>query len=189
MDVNRDVFTESDKKFMLNTARKRIEIEFNSSEKLPDLNDIDPKFFEECSCFVTLHTPDHQLRGCIGNIMPYEPLIDNILHNAYNAAFRDSRFPPVSSLDELNSLIIEISVLTPPQEIESYELFEPGRDGIILEKGGYSSVFLPQVAPEQGWNREMTLTHLAMKAGLYPDAWKDKECRFKTFQAVYFSEK
>jgi AmmeMemoRadiSam system protein A len=189
MNLNSDLYSESEKRFMLSVARKRIEVEFSDSVRLPDFGDINDKFLEQCSCFVTLHTSDHELRGCIGNIMPFEPLIDNILHNAYNAAFRDSRFSPVSSIEELESLTIEISVLTAPEEIESYKIFKPGKDGIILEKSGHSSVFLPQVALEQGWNIEMTLTHLAMKAGLYPDEWKDNDCKFKVFQAIYFSEK
>ena len=93
-----------------------------------------------------------------------------------------------SARDELKGIAIEISVLTPPQDIPGPEAFQVGKHGIILEKQGKRAVFLPQVAPEQGWNREQTLTHLAQKAGLSADAWR-KGTRFWVFEAQVFGEK
>jgi AmmeMemoRadiSam system protein A len=138
---------------------------------------------------VTLHTKGGDLRGCIGNIGAFEPLIDNIRGNAFNAAFRDPRFRPVSSEEELKGLEFEISVLTEAEPIDGPDSFVIGEHGIILQKNGRSAVFLPQVAPEQGWDVPETLTHLSMKAGLGPDAWREKDTRFSVFRAVVFAER
>lgn len=121
--------------------------------------------------FVTL-TKGGQLRGCIGYILPQEPLYKAVMENARNAALKDHRFAPVSA-GELEELTVEISVLTPPAPIASWQAFEPGRQGIILQKAGRRAVFLPEVATQQGWGREQTLSHLAAKAGLPPDAWRE----------------
>ena len=184
----KDSYTSEEKTTLLELARKEIASNL-SGEPPPVLDGLDEKFMQIRSCFVTLHSANGALRGCIGNIEPFQPLAENIISNAKNAAFGDPRFPSVSSMDELKSLIIEISILTVPEPISSYSDFIVGQHGIILQKGGRSSVFLPQVAPEQGWDAETTLTHLAMKAGLSPDAWKDDDCEFKVFEAVYFKEK
>ena len=147
------------------------------------------KLREKASCFVTLHTADGGLRGCIGAMEAYEPLVENVVHNAINSAFRDPRFMPVSSLSELEGLVVEISVLTPPEDVDGPDKFVVGEHGVIMFCAGRSAVFLPQVAPEQGWDRETTLSHLSMKAGLSPDAWRSPDARFKVFRAIVFSEK
>lgn len=182
-----DSYTTEEKKILLDLARKEIAANLTGEES-PSLTGLDDKLQQIRSCFVTLHTAQGALRGCIGNIEPFQPLAENVVHNARNAAFRDPRFPAVSSVDELSSLVIEISILTVPVPIPSYKDFVVGKHGIILQKGYNSAVFLPQVAPEQGWDAETTLTHLAMKAGLSPDSWKDEGCQFKVFEAVFFSE-
>lgn len=182
-----DEFTAEEKATLLKLARD--EINFNlTKDKPPYLDALDEKLMQVRSCFITLHTASGALRGCIGNIEPFQPLAENIIHNAKNSAFGDPRFPPVSA-DEVDSLVIEISILTVPEPIPSYTDFEVGKHGIILNKGGRGAVFLPQVAPEQGWDAATTLTHLSMKAGLSPDAWKDEDCQFRVFEAIYFSEK
>ncbi|MEA4862144.1 MAG: AmmeMemoRadiSam system protein A [Victivallaceae bacterium] len=139
-------------------------------------------------CFVTLNSASGELRGCIGTIDSPEPLGDNLRRNALNAAIHDPRFAPVAP-DELPSLTIEVSILTSPTGIGSPEEFVVGRHGIILELGQFHAVFLPQVAPEQGWNRETTLRYLSRKAGLPADAWKHPQARFSVFEAEVFSEK
>jgi len=136
--------------------------------------------------FVTLHKHG-QLRGCIGEIAPERELYRVVHDQALNAAFRDPRFPPLQA-DELDEVDIEISVLTPPQPVASWQEIEVGRHGVILQKSGRSAVFLPQVAPEQGWDRETMLTHLSMKAGLPPDAWREG-ARFEVFEAIVFGER
>ena len=139
------------------------------------------------ACFVTLSFPDGNLRGCIGNLRAFEPLRENLRRNAVNAAFEDPRFPPLEP-EELAELRIEVSVLSAPRPIAGPADFVPGREGLILEWHGRSAVFLPQVAVEQGWDRETTLTQLARKAGLEPAAWRDPACRFMVFTAEVFGE-
>jgi len=133
--------------------------------------------------FVTL-TMSGELRGCIGYIEGFKPLVDAVAENGRSAAVSDSRFSPVTD-GELADIDIEVSALTPLVPVAGPEEIVIGRHGIVLSKGGRKSVFLPQVAPEQGWDRETTLTHLALKAGLGPDAWREG-CEFLVFEADVF---
>ncbi|MBF0445533.1 MAG: AmmeMemoRadiSam system protein B [Magnetococcales bacterium] len=130
--------------------------------------------------FVTLKK-EGELRGCIGFIKPIKPLFEAVIDNAINAAFRDHRFNTLKKA-ELSELEIEISVLSPTHYINSYEEFEVGHHGIIMSKMGREAVFLPEVATEQGWNRDQTLTNLSQKAGLSGSAWKT-DTIFKVFTA------
>jgi AmmeMemoRadiSam system protein A len=180
-------YSAAEKALLLKLARDAME-RVIGRQAPPNLSSLPEKFREVRSCFVTLHTPDGNLRGCIGSIEPHEPLADNVLHNALNAAFRDPRFNPVASKAELESLTLEISVLTPPEDIAGIEDFILGEHGIILSCRRRSSVFLPQVAPEQGWDVKTTMEHLSMKAGLHPDAWREADARFSVFRAIVFSE-
>lgn len=183
-----DGYSSDEKKTMLALARSTIENILNGKRaSIPDT--LSNKLSETRSCFVTLHAKDGSLRGCIGNIEAFESLSSNIIHNAAHSAFQDPRFQRVKNLDELADITIEISVLTPPVKIKSTDDFIIGKHGIILSKGFHSSVFLPQVAPEQGWDKETTLLHLSLKAGLDPYAWKEADAEFKVFEAIVFSEK
>jgi AmmeMemoRadiSam system protein A len=128
----------------------------------------------------------HQLRGCIGDIFPQRPLYKSVIINAINAAFRDSRFPPVTKA-ECDDITIEISALTAPKPVASPDQIRIGIDGVVLRKNGQSAVYLPQVAPEQGWDLNQTLTNLSLKAKLPGDAWKEG-ASFLVFQAVVFGE-
>lgn len=185
--IKDEYYTEIEKKTILKFIRGIIQSTLES-KPLPVLDDdVSMKLSEQGSCFVTLHL-EGALRGCIGNIEAFEPLKQNITRNAVNAAFRDPRFHPLSE-DELSEVGMEISILTPSTPIASWHDFEIGKHGIILSCLGRSAVFLPQVAVEQNWDRETTLAHLSMKAGLNSDAWQSKDARFKVFQAVVFSEK
>ena len=147
---------------------------------------IDEEMKQPAGAFVTLHKGG-MLRGCIGEIDPDRPLFDVVMDHALNAAFKDPRFPPVSP-DELDALHIEISALSAPVPVGIWTDIEIGRHGIILRLRRASAVFLPQVAPEQGWTLETTLRHLSVKAGLDPDAWKDPDARFLVFEATVFGE-
>ena len=126
--------------------------------------------------FVTLNK-DGQLRGCIGSLEAYQPLVNDVAYNAYAAAFSDPRFPPVSE-DELDHLEFHISVLTPavPMEFESeqdlLEQLRPGIDGLVLEDGVHRGTFLPAVW-ESLPDKINFLRHLKQKAGLPPDYWSD----------------
>ncbi|MBQ4336451.1 MAG: AmmeMemoRadiSam system protein A [Lentisphaeria bacterium] len=152
-----------------------------------------PVLREKGACFVTLHSmpgPEgtgENLRGCIGNLQAFEALGENLRHNALNAAFRDPRFPALDP-EELPEVRFEVSILSAPRPIAGPEEFQIGVHGIILQKNNRSAVFLPQVAPEQGWDRATTLRYLSMKAGLVSNAWEMPDARFFVFTATVFGE-
>ena len=180
-------FTPDEKKTLLALAREAIKCKLTDKE-MHTFDSVPEPFKSELATFVTLRSQNGQLRGCIGNIEPFEPLIESVPHNARNAAMHDPRFPAVNSIAELDTLRIEISILTPPEEVESYKEIIIGKHGIILRKNNRGAVFLPQVPTEQEWNRDSTLSHLSIKAGLLANAWEDPDCKFRVFEAIYFSE-
>ena len=144
-----------------------------------------PEIFQQSyGVFVTLNNINGNLRGCIGNILPVAPLAQSLWGRAQDAALNDPRFDPVTP-EEFATLVFEISILTPPRPIESLKEIVIGKHGIIFKKGPWTSVFLPQVAPEQGWNLEQTLNALARKAGLPPNAWREG-ASFSVFEAQVF---
>jgi AmmeMemoRadiSam system protein B/AmmeMemoRadiSam system protein A len=176
------------KKTLLVLARRTIEHFLAEGKRLdPTLAGIvvDDVLRERAGAFVTLEK-NGILRGCIGEIPPRRPLVDVVIDHAIDAAVHDSRFRPVEA-SELPELEIEVSILTPPQAVASYTDIRIGTDGVVLDKGGRRAVFLPQVAPEQGWSLPEMLNHLAQKAGLPTDAWKEG-ARFEVFQAIVFAE-
>jgi hypothetical protein len=180
--------TEQDKKQLLTLARGAI-VSFLQWHKVPTPADMNVELTEPVkqprAAFVTLKQ-NSQLRGCIGEIFPSQPLYKSVISNAINAAVHDWRFPPVTK-NECDSLDIEISALTTPAPITSPDQIRIGIDGVVLRKNGYSAVFLPQVAPEQHWNLEQMLSQLSLKAGLPADAWK-QGATFLVFQAEVFGE-
>ena len=126
------------------------------------------------------------LRGCIGQMTPSGPLRRVVGAMAFAAAFEDPRFPKVRA-NEMKDIEIEISVLTPFREVASPSAIVPGRDGVLLQKGRSSAVFLPQVATEEGWGRDELLDNLCVKAGLSRGCWQSG-ARLSTFQADIFKE-
>lgn len=152
----------------------------------------DETFQSKRGTFVTL-TKNHQLRGCIGNLVPDKPLKEGVQENAVNAAFHDPRFPPLSA-GELEQIELEVSLLTEPQPLEYKNAddllakLRPKVDGVILRKGMHSATFLPQVW-DQLPEKEMFLSHLCMKAGLPGDAWKKGDLEILTYQVQYFEER
>jgi len=148
--------------------------------------EITPLLKTNMGTFVTLKIHGG-LRGCIGSLAPVEALYRSVHNNAVNAALRDPRFNPVRA-EELLRMEVDVSVLSPIRDIVSIADFKIGQQGIILEKGRYGAVYLPEVATEQGWTVEETLASLSQKAGLRPDAWREG-ARFKVFESVVLSEK
>lgn len=180
--------TEQDKKQLLALARRTIDYVLKK-RRVPEPAELDVTVTDAMrfpqGAFVTLKKNAH-LRGCIGDIFPQRPLYKSVIMNAIRASLNDKRFQPVTQ-DECDDITIEISVLTVPKPVSSPDEIRIGTDGVVLSKEGRSAVYLPQVAPEQGWNLEQTLTHLSQKAGLPPDAWRD-DASFLVFQAVVFGE-
>lgn len=146
---------------------------------------ITPPLEQVMGGFVTL-TIDGVLRGCIGEILPRRPIWQVVREQTVNAALHDPRFPPVTPA-ETKGIRIEISALTPPRPVASWREIVVGRHGVVMSRHGRSAVFLPQVAPEQGWDLPTMLTHLARKAGLPDDAWREG-AEFLVFEAEVFRE-
>ncbi len=176
---------------LIKIARGVIEAAFKQKEiKIPlALKD---KLSEKAGVFVTLEKKD-ELRGCIGYPEPILPLGVALIRAARAAAFEDNRFSPLRK-EELDEIIIEISILTPPEKIEAKPGEHPkhirvGQDGIIVRKGAAGGLLLPQVAEEWGWNAEQFLSQTCAKAGLAPTCWADSELEVYRFQAQIFKEK
>ena len=181
--------SEQNKKIAHDIVKRALESAVNAQSEtdLPDNLDLgqDSEFFKQSyGVFVTLNEPNGQLRGCIGNIIPVSNLLSSLWGRAQDAALNDPRFDPVSP-EELSNLKVEISVLTPLKPIDGPNDIVIGKHGVVMKKLGRSAVFLPQVAPEQGWNVEQMLMHLSMKAGLPPMAWQSG-ASFMVFEAQVF---
>jgi MEMO1 family protein len=182
-----DQLTNFEKKSLLELSYRTIENEFNQN-KLPNHMLWPIKSFglqNKNGAFVTLHK-NGNLKGCIGRITTNEELFKTVQEMTKAAAFQDARFRPLQK-DELDKIKIEISVLTKPNKINDYRKIKLGKDGIILKKetkeGRYiSSVFLPEVATDQGWTIEKTLEQLSLKAGLNKNAWQE-DCSFEIFES------
>jgi AmmeMemoRadiSam system protein A len=172
---------------LLRIARESIQAALAGRRAPVDPSTLDPELNQPSGAFVTLHGADGDLRGCIGSIQAIEPLSQAVASNAYNAAFRDPRFYPVRP-DELPELDIEISVMSPIELVTDVNAIEVGRDGLIISRGGRAGLLLPQVATEQGWDRETFLSQTCVKAGLPSDAWRSPGCRIEKFSAEVFGE-
>jgi hypothetical protein len=175
-------------KKLLSLARKSIESSFEHTR--PAVKEDFMK--EKRGVFVTLKIKD-ELRGCIGFPEPVYPLGEAVIESARQAAFNDPRFPELEK-DELKQVKIEMSVLTKPEEVKAKTPLElvkkvkVGEDGLIVRRGMFSGLLLPQVAAEWKWNEEEFLNQTCIKAGLPFDAWKDADTKVYKFQADVFSE-
>lgn len=179
--------TAEEKKELLKIARASIEKALNK-EILPKRPPLTPVLGEKRGAFVTLREKG-ELRGCIGYIQALKPLNEAVSDMALAAAFDDPRFTPMTKA-EWPKVDIEISVLSPLRKVASYEEVVAGKHGVVIEMMGRSGVFLPQVATEEGWDRDMFLEYLCLhKAGLPKDAYKSKQASLFVFTAEVFSEK
>ena len=154
------------------------------------------KFLEKCGVFVTISKlcqGEKRLRGCIGYPYPVSPLADAVIDSAINAATQDPRFKPLSA-SELPEVVFEVSILTPPELIETSKpqeylsKFKVGEHGLIVEKGWTKGLLLPQVPVEWNWREEEFLCQCCMKAGLPPDSWLEKGTKVYKFKAIVFEE-
>jgi AmmeMemoRadiSam system protein B/AmmeMemoRadiSam system protein A len=178
--------SDSEKKELLLIARESIE-SFLKDGKVKKFNPKSKALHKEGAAFVTLRK-NGNLRGCIGHLVPQLPLYETVSQMALAAAFRDFRFPSVTR-EELKDIKIEISVLSPLKRINDIKEIKMGKHGVVVEKGGNSGVFLPQVAEETGWTKEEFLNHLCSdKAGLSPNAWQDKDTAIYIFTVIKFEE-
>ncbi|MFH1075007.1 MAG: AmmeMemoRadiSam system protein A [Candidatus Firestonebacteria bacterium] len=181
------VFTAEEKKVLLKLARDTIQFKLENRKNVC-FREKGKNFVRRSGAFVTLHTKDGNLRGCIGNMVSDKPLYKTIIAMAEEAAFNDPRFAPVT-LPELKEIKIEISVLSPLRKIKNAVEIELGVHGVLVKKGPFSGVFLPQVAVETGWSLEEFMNNLCSgKAGLSEDAWKDNKTDIFIFTVEMISE-
>ena len=190
--TNTDQLTEEEGTYLLSVARNTIDQKLLLQETGVESDSLESnRFLEKRGTFVTL-TIDDCLRGCIGNIIPQESLIDGVKANAINAAFRDPRFKPLSER-EWEKAKIEVSILTDPKPLDYSDKADllrklrPCTDGVILKKSHNQATFLPQVW-EQLPGIEDFLTHLCLKAGLDGDEWEKGKLEVLTYQVQAFKE-
>ncbi len=189
--------TDEHGRFLVRLARKAVEekvrrgIKINPPEETPRI------LREKAGVFVTLTklvNNHEELRGCIGYIIPYKPLVEATIDVAISAATEDPRFPPVEP-SELNDILVEVTVLTPPEKIEVKDPsdylkeIKIGRDGLIIKYGPFSGTLLPQVPVEYNWDVETFLDNLCWKAGLPAGCWRDKKTEIYRYQGVLWKEK
>jgi uncharacterized protein len=183
-------------KFLINLARNTVTEYLENGKTLKPPKDTPKKLFERCGVFVTINSlrnGEKELRGCIGYPYPTSPLVEAVIDSAINAATEDPRFESLS-LDELGKVVFEVSVLTPPQPVkvdnpkEYLGKIKVGEDGLIVERGFYKGLLLPQVPVEWGWCEEEFLCQCCVKAGLPPDTWLTKDAKIYKFKAIIFEE-
>ncbi|MFC2171249.1 AmmeMemoRadiSam system protein A [Acidobacteriota bacterium] len=174
------------KTFLLNLARDTIKA-WLSERKRPDPQVDDPILQTACGAFVTLNTKSGDLRGCIGHVVAKTPLYRTVIDCAISAACQDPRFPPLK-LEELDDVTIEISALSPLREIGSPGDIEVGKHGLMITKGFFKGLLLPQVGERYKWDAETFMEHTCMKAGLPGDAWRSG-ATIEVFSALVFGEK
>lgn len=182
--------------FLVQLARKAVKEYLQTGKTIKPPADAPKKLLEHCGVFVTINSlknGDKTLRGCIGYPYPTNPLVEAVIDSAISAATRDPRFHPLS-LKELGNVVFEVSVLTPPELVEVKKPEEyvskikVGEDGLIVEKGPFKGLLLPQVPVEWGWCEEEFLCQCCIKAGLPPDSWLTKGTRIYKFSAIIFEE-
>jgi len=188
--------------FLVRLARRAVEEYLRNAVVIEPPPNTPPSLMRERGVFVTIESirldsvtgrVRRELRGCIGFPEPYFPLAEATIRAAIAAATDDPRFPPLTPR-ELGSVIFEVSVLTPPQQLryreprELLELVRVGRDGLLVELGGLRGLLLPQVPVDEGWSVEEYLSYACLKAGLPEDAWRSGKLRVYTFQAQVFVE-
>jgi uncharacterized protein (TIGR00296 family) len=186
------LFTEKDGELAVRIARSVIEKKLGKEDvEVPKGTS---SFLNKSGVFVTLNTyPGKDLRGCIGYPEPIMALGKAIKDVAVSAALRDPRFPPVS-IEEMDSIVIDVTLLTPPEDInfsDEEDLKRQiviGRDGLIAKRSFFSGLLLPQVPVEYNWNVEQFLSHTCMKAGLQPECWRRGDVKFQKFQGKVFGE-
>lgn len=187
---------EVEKKILLSLARKSIEHYLTTSEKyFPIVEKItleknNSNLLASRGTFVTL-TKNGALRGCIGSILPRQPIYQDVVDNAVAAATRDPRFQPLKK-EELKDIKIEVSILDYPQQLivknnkEAVKLLTPGV-GVILYYKNNQSTFLPDVWKELKKPEEF-LKHLCKKQNAPPDCWKDPSTYIYTYRTISVSE-
>lgn len=177
--------TNKEKKILLKIARSTLE-QYLQGNKLTLPNIENENLKQSRGAFVTLKKYKN-LCGCIGRIVTDQPLSQLISDVTIDSAIHDPRFNPIQ-LKDLQNIEIEISVLTPFQEIINLDEIIVGKHGLMIRKGYNSGLFLPQVPIEWHWDKNTYLEQLCLKAGLPISAYQDKKSTIYSFEAIVFSE-
>lgn len=180
------MFDLKERQTLINLARNAIGEKLGRKPAPVDVHQT-PNMEQKLGAFVTLHKKG-SLRGCIGRFTSDVSLSSTIEEMAQAAAFEDPRFPSLSP-KEFEEIDLEISVLSPMTRVKKVDEIQVGRHGIFMQKGYKRGVLLPQVATENGWDRQTFLEHTCHKAGMEPNCWKDPETEIHIFSAEIFSEK
>ncbi len=181
------MLNEEQRQRLLKLARTSIESILEGRSPALSEGDYDEALRRPAGAFVTLRTRRGDLRGCIGSIWAVEPLFKAVASSAVSAAFRDPRFFPVLA-EEMPKLDLEISVMGPIEPVRDILEIEIGRDGLIISRGRFAGLLLPQVATEYGWDRETFLDQACVKAGLPAGSWRSEDTRIEKFAAEVFGE-
>ena len=189
--TNMSMLTEEEGKLGLQLARAAIKEYLGDNNRITAPDDLPASFEEERGVFVTLNKYG-DLRGCIGYPDPVFKLKNAIIDAAISAAVSDPRFPSVT-LDEFEDVTMELTILTTPEELKVKpkdlpEQIEIGRHGLIMKKGTYQGLLLPQVATEYNWSAEEFLCQTCWKAGLPADAWLEEDTEVSIFEGQIFRE-
>jgi uncharacterized protein len=188
--------TQEEGEFLLNLARNTVKSYLQNGKTNKPFKETPSKLSQKCGVFVTINSvrgDEKELRGCIGYPYPTSPLVEAVIDSAINAATQDPRFEPMSP-QELDNVVFEVSVLTPPELVEItnpkeyISKIKVGEDGLIIERGYHKGLLLPQVPIEWGWCEEEFLCQCCMKAGLPPDSWLTKDAKIYKFRAIIFEE-
>jgi uncharacterized protein (TIGR00296 family) len=183
-------------KFLVELARNAAKEYLKTRKHTMPPENTPKKMFEKCGVFVTINklkNGEQELRGCIGYPYPTNPLVEAVIDSAINAATQDPRFPSLSA-KELEEVVFEVSVLTPPELIQTnspkeyLSKFKVGEHGLIVERGPFKGLLLPQVPVEWNWCEEEFLCQCCMKAGLPPDTWLTKGTKIYKFKGIIFEE-
>lgn len=183
-------------KILVKLARAAVEEYLKTRKRIDVPEGLPEKLLQPCGVFVTINSVESgekELRGCIGYPYPTSPLAQAVIDSAISSATQDPRFYPLS-LSELDNVVFEVSVLTPPQLVEVekpseyHSKIKVGEDGLIVERGFYKGLLLPQVPVEWNWDEEEFLCQCCIKAGLPPDSWLIKGTKVYKFQAIIFEE-
>lgn len=174
-------FSDDDKKKLISIANDAIK-EFIINKKKLDIDIKNPILLSDGAVFVTIKK-NGLLRGCIGHVRPIMPLYQSVISNAISACSSDPRFEPLKP-EELNNISVEISILSPLKKINDINEIEIGKHGLVIKKGMYGGLLLPQVATEYGWDRDKFLRQVSLKAGLSEDAWKSSDIYIFTAEII-----
>ena len=188
--------TQEEGEALVRLARVAVASYLRTGKRIEVPEHIEEKLLEKCGVFVTINSIENakrELRGCIGLPYPTTPLAQAVIEAAISAATEDPRFPTLRE-KELDNVTFELSILTSPELVETKNPTEysrkikVGQDGLIVERGIFKGLLLPQVAVEWKWDCEEFLCQCCIKAGLPPDNWLVRDTKIYKFQAIIFEE-